>query len=322
LKTLIGSADVFMENLNPSKLKALSIDEHTLRTQFPRLIYCALSGFGLNGPDHDIPGYDLAAQARSGIMSVTGPLGGNPQRVSTALSDVVTGMCAALAVAAAVVRQRDDGRGDLIDVSLLDSDLALMAPRIAAFMAGDREPVPSGGTDSVLAVYQTFCTSDRDVAIAIGNDVLWQRFCVATALPDLASDERLRDNAGRRGHRAEVIARVSSKLSERKAEEWLTILGAHGIPCSLVKSLSEVVQDPQVVARGAVMAVPGSDQQLHSVHSPFRLGSIPTPRNERFPKLGDDTSTVLDELGFSRSEIAAMIATGAVYQNQPSGALA
>jgi crotonobetainyl-CoA:carnitine CoA-transferase CaiB-like acyl-CoA transferase len=318
LRRLIGCADVFMENLNPAKLIALGIDYATISAQFPRVIYCALSGFGLDGPDRALPGYDLAAQARSGIMSVTGPPGGSPQRVSSALSDVMTGMCAALAVSAAVVRQREHGAGDLIDVSLLDSDLAVMAPRIAAYLAGDPEPAPSGGTDSVLAVYQSFPTADRDVVIAIGNDQMWQRFCEAIGLWELGGQPELADNAGRRLHRRRLVAAVTNKLADRTAAQWLRILGEAGIPCSLVQRLSEVVIDPQVVSRGALMPVPGPDSALYSVHSPFRLASIPQPRNERFPSLGANTVEVLDEFGFSSADIERLVRGGAVHDGRSS----
>ncbi|MEU3273942.1 CoA transferase [Saccharomonospora sp. NPDC006951] len=312
LRRLIGSADVFMENLNPGKLAKLGIGHERLRAEFPRLIYCAMSGFGLTGPDHALPGYDLAAQARSGIMSVTGAKGGSPQRVSSALSDVVTGMCAALAVSAAVVRQREHGVGELIDVSLLDSDLAVMAPRIAAYLAGEREPAPSGGTDSVLAVYQSFPTADRDLAIAIGNDAMWRRFCDVIGVPELGAEQALADNAGRRAHRERLVAEVSAKLVDRTASEWIKILGEAGIPCSPVQRLSEVVADPQVTARGSLLPVPGTEGAMHSVHSPFRLASIARPRNGRFPELGAHTVEVLDEYGFSAADIERLVACGAV----------
>lgn len=314
LRRLIGSADVFMENFNPGKLGSLGIDHHALRAEFPRLIYCAMSGFGLDGPDHTLPGYDLAAQARSGIMSVTGAKGGAPQRVSSALSDVIAGMCAALAVSAAVVRQREHGVGELIDVSLLDSDLAVMAPRIAAYLAGESEPAPSGGTDSVLAVYQSFPTADRDLAIAIGNDPMWQRFCAVVGLRELAADPELADNAGRRVHRERIVAAVTKKLADRTAAEWRKLFGEVGIPCSLVQRLSEVVEDPQVVARGCLLPVPGTAAAMHSVRSPFRFASIPEPRNVRFPALGAHTREVLSEYGFADADINALAAGGAVEE--------
>jgi len=191
LARLLEDADVFLQNMNPAKLERMGIDGPTLLQRNPRLVYCAMSGFGLDGPDSDLPGYDLVAQARSGLMSVTGEKGRSPQRVSTALSDVVTGMCAALAINAALVGQARRGVGEIIDVSLLDTDLALMAPRFAAFMAGEPEPAPSGGTDSVLAVYQPFEASDRSMVVAIGNDLMWQRFCEAVGLPELAADPAL-----------------------------------------------------------------------------------------------------------------------------------
>lgn len=317
LDRLLGDADVFMESFNPAKLEALGIAPALIRQRHPRLIYCALSGFGLDGPDSERPGYDLAAQARSGLMSVTGEAGGRPQRVSTALSDIVTGMCAALAISAAAVRQRTTGEGDLIDVSLLDSDLALMAPRIAAFLADDLEPAPSGGTDSVLAVYQTFPTADRDLVVAIGNDDMWKRFCHTIGLAPMASDPRYSDNAGRRTHRAHILPAITVRLLERPAAAWSNLLAAAGIPTSLVQTLSEVVTDPQVVARGCLLPSPGSLGRLHSVHPPFRLASIPIARNVRFPEIGADTIAILGEIGMGEDEIAKLTIAGALPHALP-----
>jgi hypothetical protein len=137
---LVAHADILVESLNPIKLGKLGLDPASLCAKLPRPVYCSISGYGLDGPDSGLPGDDLAAQARFGLMSVARPLGGSPQRMSTALSDIVTGMCASLAVSAAVVRQRTDGTGELIDVSLLDSDIALLAPRIAAFLPVSPSP--------------------------------------------------------------------------------------------------------------------------------------------------------------------------------------
>ena len=312
LLRLLDTADVFLQNMNPTKLARMAIDPQSLGARNPRLVYCALSGFGLDGPDSVLPGYDLIAQARSGLMSVTGERGGAPQRVSTALSDIVTGMCAAIAINAALVRQRTTGQGEVIDVSLLDSDLALMAPRIAAFRAGEREPAPSGGTDSVLAVYQPFEAADRSIVVAIGNDAMWRRFCRALDLGYLAEDPELADNAGRRDHRARITEVVAARLATRPAAEWLRLLGQADVPVALVRTLSEVVEDEHVVTRGALMPVPGASDLLVTVHSPFRLASIPDPRNERFPDLGADTTAVLKELGYSDEEAVGFVETGVV----------
>jgi crotonobetainyl-CoA:carnitine CoA-transferase CaiB-like acyl-CoA transferase len=311
LARLLAKADVFLVNLNPAKLAELGLHPDTVRAEHPRLIYCLISGFGLDGPDHARPGYDLAAQARSGLMSVTGPAGGPPQRVSTALSDVATGMCAALAISAAAVRQAQTGSGDVIDVSLLDTDLALMAPRIAAYLAGEPEPAPSGGTDSVLAVYQAFPTADRDLVVAIGNDAMWRRFATVIGLPQLAGDPGLADNSGRRVRRPELLAVIGARLRERPAGEWRTLLAEADVPCSYVQSLSEVVADPQVVARGSLLPVPGTGERLAGVRGPFRLASTDV-RNERCPELGGDSWDVLAEAGYPAEEVGRLIEAGVV----------
>lgn len=286
LERLLGDSDVLIENINPAKLVDLGLDPASVRARHPHVVYCALSGFGLDGPDAGLPGYDLIAQARSGLMSVTGPADGTPERVSTALSDIVTGMAAALATSAALVRQQTTGVGELIDVSLLDSDLALLAPRIAAYLAGGPEPRPSGGTDSVLAVYQSFRTADRDIVIAIGNDVIWRRFCAVVGLDQLANDPALATNADRTQERPRILPMIAERLREEPAAYWLATLAAANVPASSVRFLSEVVDDPQVRARGSLLPVPGSDGRLVGVRSPFRLASQTVPRNQRFPDLG------------------------------------
>lgn len=317
LHVLLADADVFLQNLNPGKLTRLGLDPETVASKHPHLIYCGLSGWGLDGPAAGDPGYDLAAQARSGLMSVTGEKGRSPQRVSTAMSDIVTGMCAALAISAAVVKQRETGRGEIVDVSLLDSDLALMAPRIASYLAGEPEPAPSGGTDSVLAVYQAFETADRQVVIAIGNDAMWRRFCTVVGLNDLAADPSLGSNAGRRERRAEITGQIALKMVERNAADWLYDFSAADVPASYVQSLSEVVVDPQVQARGSLLPVPDS-QNLYSIHSPFRLGSLKEPRNERFPQLGEHTIDVLREAGISQEQVEKLLADGVIESYEQS----
>lgn len=246
-------------------------------------------------------------------MSVTGERGGSPQRVSTALSDIATAMAATLAINAALVRRYREGVGDIVDVSLLETDLALMSPRIAAFHAGEPEPTPSGGTDSVLAVYQSFETADRSIVVAIGNDDMWRRFARELGLDALADDPALATNPDRQIGRTRIRERVAKVLMQEPASVWIERLARVNVPVSLVQTLSEVVVDPQVDSRGSLLPVPDSGGGLVSIRSPFRLASIAEPRNERFPALGADTFDVLLELGYPRSEIERMSSDGEVF---------
>ncbi len=320
LLRMLDRADVFIENVNPGKLRRLGLHPDDVRERCPRLIYCAVSGFGLDGPDSDKPGYDLISQARSGLMSVTGAAGGMPQRVSTALSDVATGMLAAFGIAAALVRRERTGEGELIDVALLEADLALMAPRIAAFAAGDPEPRPSGGTDSVLSVYQPFATADAPIVLAVGNDEMWRRCCAVLELKDAGADPALATNTQRRERRPEVIAMIAAQLATRPAAHWLEAFAAAGVPCQTIHFLSGVLADEHVAARGAIgeYDAPGTGP-YRAVRAPWRLASTGRGPDQPAPLLGASTLEVLREVGIAETEIEQALAD-AVIASRTQGA--
>jgi crotonobetainyl-CoA:carnitine CoA-transferase CaiB-like acyl-CoA transferase len=322
LEALLSTADVFVENVNPRKLRGMGIDPESVRARHPELIYCAISGFGLEGPDAHLPGYDLIAQARSGLMSVTGERGRLPQRVSTALCDSVAGTVAAFAIAAALRRQAITGEGDLIDVTLLDAGLALMAPRIASFLAGEPEPRPSGASDSVLSVYQGFETADRPIVIAVGNDGMWARLCELLDLQDLGSDPGLDTNAGRRARRDEILAATSERLKTRTAGEWLDALAEAGIPAATIQFLSEVTTDQHVRARRSIDRVAhpiAGDVEL--VSAPWRLASDnDAPPRRSAPSLGADTVEILRDAGLSCDQIKELLHGGVVWSGQAPAA--
>ncbi|GLZ07503.1 CoA transferase [Actinomadura sp. NBRC 104412] len=317
LHRMLERADVFVESMSRSALRRLDLAPETIRTRYPRLVYCAISGFGLDGPDASLRGYDLIAQARSGLMSVTGEAGGAPQRIGTAVSDVVTGMVAALAISAAVVRQRETGAGELVDASLLDADLALMAPRIASYLAGEPEPRPSGGTDSVLSVYQAFPTADEAIVVAIGNDAIWRRFCAAIGLPELAADPRLATNDGRRAHRGRVVEAIGARLATRNSAHWLARLVEANVPASAIHGLSSVVADPHLRARGALLPVNGAETgPVMVVGPPWRLGSAPAVP-DTVPRAGQHTREVLGELGVPADDLERLLLKGVVAEPVP-----
>jgi crotonobetainyl-CoA:carnitine CoA-transferase CaiB-like acyl-CoA transferase len=296
LDSLLASAQVFITSMNPAKLEGLGLDAAAVQARHPALVYCTISGFGAEGPDAALPGYDLIAQARSGLMSVTGAKGGAPQRVSTALTDIVTGMSAAIAVLAAVRRLEHSGVGDVVEVSLLEAALSLMAPRLASYLAGEPEPAPSGGTDSVLAVYQGFDTADGRLVVAIGNDSIWQRFCSCTGLEHLGADDRMRTNEGRRAHQQEILDAIARVMNADTCRGWAERFAAGGIPCAPVRGLSDVVNDPQVGALGSIVTLPTDAGPVYGVRSPWRLKSDPSIPLVPPPALGEHSEAVLAEL--------------------------
>ncbi len=308
LFALLAGADVFIENLNPAKLEKHGLGLDALRERFPRLVICAFSGFGLDGPDAALPGYDLIAQARSGMMSVTG-VDGDPQRVSTALSDVAAGTVAAFAVASALVRQQRTGVGEIVDVALLEADLAFMSPRIASFLAGEPEPKPCGGRDSVVAIYQPMRTADRPIVVAIGNDGHWLRSCQALGLEHLAGREDLATNADRRANRDEVVEAFQDRLVTMPSDVALKVLRDVGVPCGPINFLSEVVADPQVQARQAIVdyehPVAGV---FRGVGAPWRLASEPPDRQARIPAptRGEHGREILMEIGMDEAEVSRL----------------
>jgi len=316
LLDLLATADVFIENLNPSKLEAVGLSPEVIMARFPRLIFCSISGFGLTGDDKDLPGYDLIAQARSGLMSVTGERDRSPQRVSTALSDVAAAMLASFTISAALVRQQRTGVGELIDIALLDADLAFMSPRISSFLAGDDEPQPSGATDSVLAVYQSFLTADRPIVVAVGNDAMWHRFCQAVDLPELSAAVDYRTNSGRRKHRDTLIRTIQECLLGSDAASWLKSLHAAGVPASLINSTSEVVNSAHVRTRANITTLQHSVAgPIKVVDSPWKLGSQNHQpiKHSSPPMLGQDTFAVLGEIGYQQKDVEQLMTDGSVW---------
>jgi crotonobetainyl-CoA:carnitine CoA-transferase CaiB-like acyl-CoA transferase len=298
LERLLFSSDVLVTSFNPAKLARLGLAPDAIAQRHPRLVYCLISGFGLEGPDAELSGYDLIAQARSGLMSVTGESADSPQRMSTALSDSVAGLVASFTIASAAYRQRRTGRGEVIDVSLLDSALFLMAPRIAAYLAGGEEPRPCGATDSVLTPYQSFATRDRPIVVAAGNDLMWQRLCAALGDDDLAADPELASTAGRQRNRTRVIDTVAHHLARRHSAEWLALFAEYGIPSSAIHSLADVVRDPQLEYRESIIKADHPIAgPIEMVGPPWRLQSHPT-RDIRLPApgLGEHTAEVRAEL--------------------------
>lgn len=315
LDRVLSRSDVLVENLKPGSLAKFGLDYPTVHARHPRLIYAAVSGFGLTGPEADRTGYDLIAQALSGIMSVTGGPDGEPQRVGTALSDIVTGIVAALGVVAMLAARARDGEGGLVDASLLDVDVALMTPRIVSYLASGIVPAPSGGTDSVIALYQKLRTADDPIVVATGTPVLWERFKQALGSPPSLERAEYATNAGRQTRREALVAEVEAILTRKRAEYWIDRFRTFGVPCAPINYLDAVVREPQVVAREMIRTVSHPVAgAVQLVGSPLHLDGNALPIRRPPPLLGQHSVEILEECGCNRREIEQWRERGIVYQ--------
>jgi crotonobetainyl-CoA:carnitine CoA-transferase CaiB-like acyl-CoA transferase len=307
LHALVAEADVVVTNqVERSQLK-LGIDYATLRALHPGLIHVSITGFGVSGARSDLPCYDLIAEGYSGVMDLTGEAGAPPQKVGTPAADLLAGMDAALAVAAALYRRRADGNGCALDISMVESMTRFMSPRLVSFLGSGELPRRSGARDSVIAVYQTFDTQDAPLTLGLGNDGIWRRFWAAVGDPGYGADARFRSNKDRREARAEIVARIQTLLLQRKRKQWLDLFVQHRIPAGPINRLDEVAADPELHARGMLYSVPAFNARIPQVGLGIRVdGSSQTYRCAP-PGLGEHTDAVLrEQLGLDTAQIAGL----------------
>lgn len=292
---LLSRADVLVVNLVPGAQAKLRIDYATLRELKPDLIHVSITGFGLQGARADLPCYDLIAEGYSGIMDLTGEPESGPQKVGSPAADLLAGMDASLATMAALLRRARDGRGCQIDVSMVESMVRFVAPRLASYLGSGEVPRRSGGRDSVIAIYQVFETQDLPITLGLGSDAIWQRFWESVGAEHIAADPRFTTNAARREHRAEIVRSISGILRTRPRAEWLAIFARRKVPAGPINRLDEVAADAALIESGLFY---GFDRS--GVRTPLiGLGIKFDGRSEACafvpPKLGENTEAVLRE---------------------------
>ena len=311
---LLEGADVVLENLRVGTVKKLGIDYERARERQPRIIYCSVSGFGQDGPYRDRAALDLVVQAESGMMSITGEPGGRGVRAGVSIADITAGMYAAFGILAAVHARQTTGRGQFIDVSMLEGQLGILSGMIGAFVADGIVPGPLGTAYGALLPYQTFRTSTRDIAIGIGSDKLWRTFCPLLGLPEIANDSRYVTNGARNANRPSLVATLQEAFLTKSYEEWEAILLPAGIPMGAINTLDAVVAHPQVQARAAIVdsthPVAGT---IRMTAPPVRMSDTPGTVRTPAPLLGEHTEQVLRErLKVTAEEIARLRAVGAI----------
>ncbi|MGQ9491888.1 MAG: CaiB/BaiF CoA transferase family protein [Anaerolineae bacterium] len=306
LHRLIADADVFVAN-QPSldSLRKLSADPDTLQRLNPRLIYCIISGFGLTGPDAGQSGFDVVAQARSGLMALTGEPDQGPVRYPVPLSDASAGLYSLVGILAALLARATTGKGQLVDVALLDSQVAWLTNVAGAFFATGQRPPKLGNAHPNIVPYQPFRARDKYVIVAVGSERLWERFCQALGVADtIGRDPRFATNADRLRHRDVLVPLLADIFRTQDAGHWLARLRAADIPCGPINEVDEALNDPQIIARGMIV------EQMHataglvrSLGNPVHLSDTPVGYRRPPPALGQHTNEILSALGYSAQDI-------------------
>lgn len=320
IRQLAEQADVLVENFKVGGLAKYGLDYASLSALNPRLVYCSVTGFGQTGPYAERAGYDLLIQASSGMMSITGRADGEPGgggvRVGVALTDLFTGVYASTAVLAALRAREQTGRGQHIDMALLDVGMAILANQAAGYLNTGKVPQRQGNSHPSLAPYQDFPTADGAMLLAIGNDGQFARWCEAAGRSEWSRDARFATNTARVHNRATLIPAMEELTRQRSTAQWVALLEDKAVPCGPINDIGQAFADPQVVARGLRLDLPRDAgdgiASVSGVASPLRLSEHPPVLRNAPPALGQHTDEVLRELGLQDSDIAALRASGTV----------
>jgi len=308
LDQLIARSDVVVENFRPGTLAKLGLDYAALSAKRPKLIYCSISGFGQTGPRSKEAGYDAVMQGEGGLMSITGGADGPPYRLGVAIADIVTGMFAAQGITLALFARERTGRGQLVDIGMLDSVAALLTYQAAIYFTSGVVPTRMGNRHPTIVPYQPFSASDGDVVLAVGNDDQWRRFCQAAGLDALGADERYATNRARVARYDELVSVLNRRFRELTRAEWIARLSAAGVPCGSVRDIGEVFADPQLGARDMIASVEHAALgTLRLLGLPVKLSMTPGAVRTAPPTLGQHTAAVLTrDLGLSEADLGRL----------------
>ncbi|HEY2773560.1 MAG TPA: CaiB/BaiF CoA-transferase family protein [Candidatus Binatia bacterium] len=312
LHRLAAGADVWVENYRPGTLDRAGLGFEALSAIHPGLIYCSISGFGHDGPYRERGGFDLVAQAMSGVMSFVGQPGAEPSSTGVPIADLNAGTFAALGVLAALAHRHKSGEGQHVETTLLESALAYTVWETGLYLTLGEVSRPAGSRHRLAAPYEALRTADGSVVVGVNNQKLWQRFCTAIGAEELREDPRFENNFVRIVHREELRSEIERRLASASSEHWISRFVENDVPCGPILRIDEALEDPQVAARGVVVRV--GDRQF--LGSPIHLSRTPTSVSRGPAEVGEHTRQVLLESGFAGAEVEALLESGAVAEGR------
>jgi crotonobetainyl-CoA:carnitine CoA-transferase CaiB-like acyl-CoA transferase len=313
VKRLLADADVVTENYRKGTLEKLGLGYGVLEKLNPRLVYCAVSGYGRTGPYADKGGFDLIAQGFAGLMSITGEPGGAPVKSGTSIADINAGIFAALGIVSALLARAQTGRGQLVETSLMEAAIQQTYWQSAIYFATGVNPGPSGSAHLLTAPYQAFPTADGWINVGGANQANWERIVKVIGRPELAGDARFRTNGDRMRNLAVLTPLIAERLVSRSSAEWIREFEAAGVPVGPVNKIGEMLADPQVAARAMVVEVQHTRAgPVKALGMPIKFSDTPGEITRAAPVLGEHTREILAGIGYSTAEIVALEKEGAV----------
>lgn len=301
---LIKNADVLVENFKPGVMKKLGFDYQSLKKINPRLIYCASSGFGQTGPYSSRPAYDLIIQGMGGLMSITGPDASQPTKVGSSIADIFAGVFSVIGILSALHSRNSSGKGQMVDVAMLDCMVAILENAVSRFTCSGVDPVPIGNRHPSIAPFASVKTSDGYINVACGNDALWIKLCEIIGKPELAAEARFQSNHSRCEHMPDLLPILNEAMSQKDSAFWLKKLESGHVPAGPINSISQVLADPQVIAREMLLEL------IHPIAgkikvpgTPIKLSDTPASINSPAPVLGQHNEEILSALGYTTQQI-------------------
>ncbi|PWK72745.1 CaiB/BaiF CoA-transferase family protein [Aminobacter sp. AP02] len=297
VRKLVADADVLIENFKLGGLKKYGLDYESLKKINPKLVYCSITGFGQGGPYAARAGYDFIVQGMSGLMSITGPAGGEPQKVGVAVTDIFTGLYSVIAIQAALRHAEATGQGQHVDMALFDAQMSVLANQNLNYLVSGNSPVQMGNAHPNISPYEVLPVSDGHFILAVGNDGQFQKFCAIVGLEAIATDPLFATNSARVANRVALREKIVAALAAFDRETLLARLEAAGVPASPINTIGQAFADPQAIARGMRMDLDdGHGNKLPSVRAPMVMSETPLAYDRPSPRLGEHTAEILAEL--------------------------